>query len=72
MRAYSKEKEKFNLNLRMYSKESFDIIIPFQERTDILINGFQCFDTTTKKQEKIEFYDYFYHLEKFGFEWNHD
>ena len=56
----------------MYSKESFDIIIPFQERTDILINGFQCFDTTTKKQEKIEFYDYFYHLEKFGFEWNHD
>ena len=68
MRAYSKEKEKFNLNLRMYSKKSFDIIIPFQERTDILINGFQYFDATTKKQEKIEFYDYFYHLEKFVFE----
>ena len=71
MRAYSKEKEKFNLNLRMCSKESFDIIIPFQERTDILINGFQYFDKTTKKQEKREFYDYFYCLEKFAFEWNH-
>ena len=52
MRAYSKEKEKFNLNLRMCSKESFDIIIPFQERTDILINGFQYFERFTIKQQK--------------------
>ena len=49
MRACSKEKEKFNLNLRMYSEESFGIIIPFQKRTDVLINGFQYYDTTTKK-----------------------
>ena len=30
---------------------------------------------TTIQQQKsktIEFYDYFYHLEKFGFEWNHN
>ena len=72
MRAYSKEKEKFNLNLSMYIEESFDIIIPFQKRKDVLVNGFQYYDTTTKKQETIQFYDYFYHQEKFGFEWNHD
>ena len=70
MRPYSKEKEKFNLTLRMYTKESFDITIP--KRTDILLNGFQYYDTTTKKLETIAFYDYFYHLDKFGFEWNHD
>ena len=33
----------------MYSEESFGIIIPFQKRTDVLINGFQYYDTTTKK-----------------------
>ena len=66
MRAYSKEKEKFNLTLRMYTKESFDITIP--KRTNILINSFQYYDTTTKKQETIAFYDYLYHLDKFGFE----
>ena len=27
------------------------------------------YNTTTKKQEEAEFYDYFLHLEKFGFEW---
>ena len=72
MRAYSSEKEKFNFNLKLCREESFDIIIPFQKRTDILINVFQCHKTTTKKQETTEFYHYFYHLEKFGFEWNHD
>ena len=66
MRPYSKEKEKFSLTLRMYTKESFDITIP--KRTDILLNGFQYYDTTTKKLETIAFYDYFYHLDKFGFE----
>ena len=66
MRPYSKEKEKFNLTLRMYTKESFDITIP--KRTDILLNGFQYYDTTTKKLETIAFYGYFYHLDKFGFE----
>ena len=71
MRAYLKEKEKFNLNLRIYSEESFGIVIPFQKRTDVLINAFQYYDTTTKKVT-IEFYDYFYHLGEFGFEWNHD
>ena len=57
MRVYSKEKEKFNFNLRMYSEESFDTIIPFQkklkkpQKTDVLINGFQYFHTLTKNHK---------------------
>lgn len=39
-------------------------------RSDILINGFQYYDTTTKKIETVEFYEYYFHLENFGFEWN--
>ena len=27
------------------------------------------YDTTTKNQETVEFYDYFDRLEKFGFKW---
>ena len=27
------------------------------------------YNTTTKKQEEVEFYDYFLHLEKFGLKW---
>ena len=41
--------------------------ITFQKRTDVLINGFQYYDTTTQKQETIEFYEYHYHLKNFGF-----
>ena len=67
IRTYSKEKEKFKLDLRIYNEESFDVTIPFKKRTHVLINGFQYYDTTAKKQETIEFYDYYDHLERFGF-----
>ena len=69
---YSKEKEKFKLDLRIYNEESFDVTIPFKKRTDVSINGFQYYDTTTKKQETIEFYDYYAHREKFYFTWKND
>ena len=49
IRTYSKEKENFKLNLRIYNKESFDVTIPFRKRADVLINGFQYSYTTTKK-----------------------
>ena len=49
IRTYAKEKEKFNLDLRIYSEGNFDITIPFKKRTDVLVNGFQYYDTTTKK-----------------------
>ena len=53
IRIYSKEKDNFKLDLRIYNEESFDATIPFKKRTNILINGFQYYDTTTKKQETI-------------------
>ena len=38
---------------------------------DVLINGFQYYETTTQKQEIIEFYNYYYHLKNFSFIWEH-
>ena len=69
---YSKEKEKFKLDLRIYNEESFDVTIPFKKRTDVSINGFQYYNTTTTKQETIEFYDYYVHWERFYFTWKND
>ena len=57
--------------MKVYKENYFDINAPFQKRTDVLINGFQNCDTTTQKQEIIEFYDYYYHLKNFGFMWEH-
>ena len=33
------------------------------------VKSFKYYDTTTKKQETVDFYDYFDHLERFGLEW---
>ena len=37
IRTYSKEKENFKLDLRIYNKESFDVTIPFKKRTNVLM-----------------------------------
>ena len=50
LQAYSEEKKKFNLKLRIYRKGLFDVIIPFVKRKGFLINGFQYHDTKTKKK----------------------
>ena len=71
LRTYAQEKEKFKLDLKIYKEDWFSIAVPFQKRTDVLINGFEYYDTTTQKQETIEFYDYYYHLKNFGFTWEH-
>ena len=34
----------------------------FVKRTDVLNNGFKYYDTTTQKEETIEFYNYYNHL----------
>ena len=47
LRAYAEEKNKFYLDLKVYKENYFDINVPFQKRTDVLINGFQYYDTTT-------------------------
>ena len=33
------------------------------------VKSFKYYDTTTKKQETVDYYDYFDHLERFSFEW---
>ena len=43
----------------------------FVKRTDVLNNGFKYYDTITQKEETIEFYNYYNHLKKFGFTWEH-
>ena len=55
LRTYSEEKIKLNLDLRIYREGNFDVTAPFKKRTDVLINGFKYYDTTTKNQETIEF-----------------
>lgn len=40
--------KKFNLELRIYREGLFDITVPFAKRKDVLINGFQYYNSTTK------------------------
>ena len=67
LRTYVEEKNKFNLDLNVYKKDYFDITVPFVKRTDALINGFKYYDTTTQKEQTIEFYDCYDQLKKFWF-----
>ena len=46
---------------------TWKLTAPIQKRTDVLINGFKYYGTTTQKQETIEFDDYHYHLKNFDF-----
>ena len=71
LRTCAEEKNKFNFDLKNYRENYFDITVPFVKRTDVLINGFKYYDTTTQKEEKVEFYNYHYHLKNFGFIWEH-
>ena len=59
LRINAKEKNKFMVDLKVYKENVFDVNAPFQKRADVLINGFQYYDTTIQKQETIEFYDYY-------------
>ena len=64
LKVYAEEKKSFNVHLKIYKEGYFDIIVPFKKRMSVLVNSFQCYDTTTQKQETIEFYDDYYHLKK--------
>ena len=48
---------------------ALDKIIPFQKKaaTEIPLIKLTFYNTTTKKEEDVEFCDYMMHLEKFGF-----
>ena len=71
LRTYIEEKKKFNFDLKIYNEDYFNITVPFVKRTDVLINGFKYYDTITQKQETIEYYNYYNHLKRFGFTWEH-
>ena len=53
LRTYTEEKNKFNLDLKIFKENYFDINVPFQKRTNVLISRFQYYDTTIQKQETI-------------------
>ena len=66
-----KEKKDPDLDLRIYNEEVFEKIIPFKKKTKSEIPPMQLtfFNTTTKIQEEVEFYNYMLHLEKYGLGW---
>ena len=68
-----KEKKEPDLDLKISYLEAKDITIPFQKKsaTDCPPIKLTFYNTTTKKNEKIEFYNYFQHLQKFGFVWEY-
>ena len=49
LRVYTEEKKSFKLGLKIHKNGYFDIIVPFKERTDVLVSSFQYRDTTTQK-----------------------
>ena len=67
LRTYVEENSKFNLDLKTYKENFFDINMPFAKRGDTLINGFKYYDTTTQKEQTIEFYKYYDYVKNFGF-----
>ena len=66
-----KEKKEPDVGLKIYCEKAFEKIIPFErkERSKVPNQKLIYYNTTTKKQEELEFYDYSLHLENFGFEW---
>ena len=72
IRSYEKERKKSNLDRHFYKKYLFDITIPFRKRSDLITTGYTYFDTTTDKNEKMEFFDYYNHLRDFGFKWENN
>ena len=42
-----KKKKEFNLDLKIYRNNNFDVVVPFVKRNDVLVNGFKYCDTAT-------------------------
>ena len=61
------------MDFKIYNPETKDIIIPFKKKSaaDCHPVKLTFYDTTNKKNKEIEFYNYFQHLQKFGFVWDH-
>ena len=61
------------MDLEISNPETKDIIIPFQKKstTDCPPIKLTFYNTMTKRNEEIEFYNYFQHLQKIGFVWDY-
>ena len=46
-----RKKKKCNFDLKICNESLFDVTVPFK-RIDVLINGFQYYDTNTQKQDR--------------------
>ena len=68
-----KEKKEPDLNLKISNPETKDIIIPFQKKSTTNCPPIKLtfYNTTIKKNEEIEIYSYFNHLQKFSFVWEY-
>ena len=66
-----KERRDPGLDLKISNPETKDIIIPFQKKSGCTSIKLIFYNTATKKNEEIEFYNYLQHLQKFGFAWEH-
>ena len=65
-----KNKREPDLNLTISHSETKDLIIPLKKsETDYPPIKLTFFNTATRKNEEIVFYNYYKHFKKFGFEW---
>ena len=57
------------MDLEITNPETKDIIIPFQKRSETDCHPIKLtfYNRMSKKNEEIEFYNYFQHIQKFGF-----
>ena len=65
--------KKPDFELKISNTEKKDIIIPFQKKSATAYPPIKLtfYNTTTKKNKEIEFYNYFQHLQKFSFVWEY-
>ena len=65
------KEEEHAYSLKTYNSEEYEKIISLTKKTsaDFPPTKFKYYSLQTKKAEEIDFYDYYGHLEKFGFEW---
>ena len=61
-----KEKKEANLHLKIYYNKEMGLKKK-KTATELPLIKLTFYNTTTKKQEEVEFYDYMMHFEKFGF-----
>ena len=56
-----------------YTTETTEVITPFQKKpaNNIAPKKLTFYNTTTKKLQNVEFYNYIQHLEKYGIVWEH-